>query len=211
VTPLTTFRCAPEWGGIARALFQLRLGVRPRQRRSHAGADEIAEFGDRNDHRQAELADLGGIDDRLQPFLRHLHAFAHFRIVEDRVTERYAAATLQQSRALRFRYGPLAEKIGSFLVLACLRDAEAVAVGRRVLTLWSGRHHRVADLANDARGRRIFQRRRPAHAVDPHRGAALCEGSHRLHPVEAGDTWRCDLGQQALIHFGCLDRLGTVG
>jgi len=65
-------------------------------------ADEVAKFGDGNDDGQAELADPGGIDHRLQPFLRQLDALAYFLVVEDRVAERHAAAGLQQPRALGF-------------------------------------------------------------------------------------------------------------
>src|SRR5436189_6051551 len=54
-------------------LFQLRCRVRACQRRGYGRADEIAEFGDRNDDGKTELADLGGVDHRLQPLRRHLH------------------------------------------------------------------------------------------------------------------------------------------
>src|SRR5205807_9788663 len=53
-------------------LLQLGRGVGARERRRHSRADEIAEFGDRYHDGQAELADLGGSDHRLQPLRRHL-------------------------------------------------------------------------------------------------------------------------------------------
>src|SRR4051812_32671323 len=105
-------------------LLQLGCGIGAGQRRSYASANKIAEFGDGNDDGQAQLADLCGIDHRLQPLLRHLHATLDFGIVEDRVAERYAAAGLQQPCALLLRYRPLAEQIGCFLVLAGGGDAK---------------------------------------------------------------------------------------
>src|SRR5215203_6578437 len=90
-------------------------------------------------------------DDRLQPFGRHLDPAADALVVEDRRAERHAAAGLEQARAHRFRHRPLAVEIGGLLVLARLRNADAVAVGRRVLTLRPFRDEGVADLADDAR------------------------------------------------------------
>src|ERR1700748_3962007 len=72
-------------------LLQRGRRVGARQRRRQRGADDVAEFGNRNDDGQTELADLAGIDRRLQPFLRQLDALSCIGIAEDGVAERHAA------------------------------------------------------------------------------------------------------------------------
>ena len=75
----------------------------------------------------------------------------------------------------------------------------------------SGRHHAVADLADDPRLGRILERLREADAVEPHRRLALQEEALRLVPVEAGHTLRAVLREQRLVHLRRVDRLGRVG
>ena len=139
-----------------------------------------------------------------------LHALAHLRIVEDRVAERNAAAGLQQACALGLRDGPLAVEVGRLLVAARRSDGDAVAERRRGPRLGSARHDAVADLADDAGLVGILQRRREAHAVEPHADLTLQEGRLAFGPVEAGDALRRRLGEQALIEPGRLDRLGRI-
>src|SRR5438876_3335686 len=167
------FRPRPEWLASTCSRFLAALKDRPelpvrllqfgcrigaRECGCDGSADEVAELSDRNDDGEAELADLCGIDHRLQPLLRELDALADFKIAEHRIAERDAAARLQQPRALLLRDRPLAKQVSGFLVLARRGNAEPVAIGRRILSLGSGRHHGIADLADDARSIRVFQR-----------------------------------------------------
>src|SRR5205814_2753723 len=66
-------------------LFQLRGRIGAGERCLDGRADEIAEFGNRDDYRQPELRNLRRADHRLQPLLRQRHTLAHLVVVEARI------------------------------------------------------------------------------------------------------------------------------
>src|SRR5215475_12199874 len=77
--PLAALQNGPE---LLMRFLQLGCGIGARQRRRQGRTDDVAEFGDRDDDGKTELADPGGIDRRLQPFLRQLDALAGLGIIK---------------------------------------------------------------------------------------------------------------------------------
>ncbi|MDT4862273.1 hypothetical protein FQZ97_969160 [compost metagenome] len=109
---------------------------------------------------------------------------------------------MQKTRAHFLGNGPLAIKICGFLVLGSFGHADTVAGGRGCLCIRACWHDAIANLANNARLVRIFERWSKADTIKPHTNAALKEVRLAFGPVEARNTGRCRFGHQALVKLG---------
>ena len=106
--------------------------------------------------------------DRLEPCGGDRDVGERLLVGECRQPDRRAGAGLQQPRLVLLVGRPRdVEPRGAFLARES-RNADAVAEGVGHLQLRAGRHHAVADLADDLGLRGILERRREADAVDPH-------------------------------------------